>query len=305
MITVVCLSPSLDQTIALSTLSVGGTNRALESSTVPGGKGVNVALTLRRMGRRVTLIVYRHAQGAQTLFEALDKAGDEAEAIPVPGELRVNLKLMDKSSGVVTEVNAAAPAVPDDAQLAMEEAVAKASMESEWLILTGSLPRGCAPDAYARMIARVKKQAPTCRIALDAEGEALSLGIQEKPDFVKPNRHELELYAGEPLATREAICEAAAGLVKDGVETVLVSMDKSGCVLAHGQTALFAGALDVSVATTVGAGDAMLSGYICACAQGREEALRYAVAAAAARVAGQEGLEKDYLPQVQIALIGG
>jgi len=303
MITVVCLSPSLDKTLILSSLVVGGTNRVLESRTVPGGKGVNVAMALRRMGCRVKLIVYRHERGAQALFDMLHGAGVEVEAISVPGELRVNLKLMDQASGVVTEVNSAAQSVSWEAQQAMEQAVAAAAKESEWLILTGSMPRGSGKDTYARMIASAKAQAPGCRIALDAEGEAFAFGVKEKPDFVKPNLHELELYMGKRLDTQKEMRAAISSLVEGGVGTALVSMGKEGCVFAGAQELLYADALDIPVVTTVGAGDAMLAGYIAAWKQGSQEALRYAVAAASARVAGREGNEERFLPLVNVQRI--
>ena len=43
MITALCLNPSLDRTVYVERLEIGGTNRVLREQTVPGGKGVNIA----------------------------------------------------------------------------------------------------------------------------------------------------------------------------------------------------------------------------------------------------------------------
>ena len=300
MVTVVCLSPSLDETIVLPSLAVGGTNRALEKRICAGGKGVNVALGLKKMGEEVRLAVFRHEEGAKLLFDALEAARVGCIPVDAPGRLRTNIKLFDESNGTVTEVNASSEPVPADAVKQMEDAVVSSCMDSSWLVLTGSMPKGYPADAYARMIRRVRKEATQCRIALDAEGEPFRLGVLEGPDLIKPNRHELELLAGYALDAQVAIVKAARQLVDGGVHTVIVSLDVEGSVLVTGEKTVCAKAISVPVVTTVGAGDALVSGYIRAHAQGEEKAFAYGIAAATARVAGRDAEAEAYLSQVQM-----
>lgn len=300
MVTVVCLSPSLDETITLPSLTVGGTNRVRGKKTCAGGKGVNVALMLRKMGEDVRLAVFRHEQGAKLLFDALGDAQVGCIPVDAPGALRTNIKLFDASRDMVTEVNASAEPVPPEAVRQMEDAVVAASMKSRWLVLTGSMPKGYPVDAYARMIRRVREDAPHCRIALDAEGEAFRLGVMEKPDLIKPNRRELEMLVGHALDAEEAVADAARQLAHSGVHTVIVSLDVEGSVLATGELVIRAKAIPVPVVTTVGAGDALVSGYILASGQGEEKAFAYGIASATARVAGRDGEAGAYLPQVQM-----
>ena len=302
MVTVVCLSPSLDETLILPSLAVGGTNRVRERRVCAGGKGVNVALMLAETGEAVRLAVFRHEQGAGLLFDALSAARVACIPVNVPGTLRTNIKLFDASSDTVTEINASAAPVPDEAAQRMEDAIAAACRDSRWLVLTGSLPKGYPADAYARIIRRVRKEAPRCRIALDAEGDALRLGVAEKPDMIKPNRREFDMLAGRALASEDEIMAAARGLVRDGIRAVIVSMGVDGSLLVTADHVLRAGAIPVPVVTTVGAGDALLSGYIRASERGEASALAYGVAAAAARVAGRDGEADAYLPQVSVEL---
>jgi len=300
MITVVCLSPSLDETIVLPSLTLGGTNRASSKYICAGGKGVNVALMLKKMGEDVRLALFRHERGAQLLFDALEAAGAACLPVDVPGELRVNIKLFDASSDTVTEVNASAPPVPQEAVRKMEDAIVASCMDSRWLVLTGSMPKGYPQDAYACIIRRVRKEAPGCRIALDAEGESFRLAIGEGADLIKPNRRELEVLMGKPLDSDDEIIAAAKALVDDGVGTVIVSMDVNGSLLVSAENVLRAGAVPVPVATTVGAGDALLSGYILSSEAGERAAFAHGVASAAARVAGCDGEAESYLPLVTI-----
>ena len=300
MITVLCLTPCLDETIYLPQLTVGGTNRPSGRQIVAGGKGVNVAVTLAGLGETVCLATYRYEQRSEKLMEAIDAAGLECIAISTPGTLRTNLKIMDQSTSVITEINAKGEAVSSDAVEEMARAILNAARRSAWLVLTGSMPQGFPPDFYARIIRDVRAAGLSCKIALDAEGEPLRLGVAEKPDFIKPNRHELELLLGCKLETDAAIGEAAQRLVQAGVGTVIVSMDSAGSLLAHQKTLLAADAVKVPVVTTVGAGDALVSGFLKADAAGCEpvEAFRYGVACATARVAGEDGNVQAYLPQV-------
>ena len=50
MITALCLNPSLDRTVYVERLEIGGTNRVLREQTVPGGKGINVARMMASLG---------------------------------------------------------------------------------------------------------------------------------------------------------------------------------------------------------------------------------------------------------------
>lgn len=304
MITIVCLSPSLDETITLDRLIPGGTNRVQDRRVCAGGKGVNVARNLAAMGEHVRLAVFRHAQGAQLLFHSLDEAGVECLPVDVPGALRVNIKLLDTSCDTVTEVNAAAQPVPQEAIAQMEAVIAASAAKSRWLVLTGSLPKGYPADAYARVIRCVRATAPQCRIALDAEGEPLRLGVQEGPDLIKPNRHELELLTGKELQARAQVLAAAKALHDGGVGEVLVSLDTDGSLLVSAQRAYSAGAICVPVATTVGAGDALLSGYLHAREQGECAALAYGTACAAASVAGRREEVQALVPQAAVQPIG-
>ena len=302
MITVLCLTPCVDETIYLPTFVMGGTNRPSRKQSVAGGKGVNVAVTLSQMGEDVTLATYRYEKNSDLLMETIAAAGLQCIAIDTPGTLRTNLKIMDQSTSVITEINMKGKAVSDEAVAAMEDALLKAARESSWVVLTGSLPKDFPVDFYARVIRRIREEKLPCRVALDAEGTPLTLGVKEKPDFIKPNRHELELLLGRALPSNEDIAQAAREVVAMGVETVIVSMDSAGSMLVTAEETVAAPAVPVQVVTTVGAGDALVSGFLIATARGEStrEAFRRGVACATARVAGEDGQADKYLPLVQL-----
>lgn len=301
MITVVCLSPCMDRTIRVASFTVGGTNRPTDTQECIGGKGVNVALMLKNMGADVQLITFRHAKGGDVLEKGLRQAGLPYKMIDTAGTLRTNIKILDKSCNEITEINEKAALVEDAAIDEMKHCILAEAKKSRWLVLTGSMPQGCAADFYAQIIREKRRAQLPCKVVLDAEGEPLREGVREKPDFMKPNRHELEIFEQRKLPTNEDILQATAHLEHVGIETVMTSMDTSGSVMVTAGKTYTAPAVKVPVMTTVGAGDAMVAGFLKALEDGKdaEEAFRYSVASATARVAGKADVTA-YLEQVQI-----
>ena len=50
MITTICMNPSFDKTVEVDALTLGEVNRIRTTRTDMGGKGINVAVVLRRLG---------------------------------------------------------------------------------------------------------------------------------------------------------------------------------------------------------------------------------------------------------------
>jgi len=297
MITALCLNPSLDRTVYVECLERGGTNRVLREQTVPGGKGVNVARMMASFGLFSQAALFLGREDERLMGETLSLWGCGMRAVILDGALRVNIKVMDQSRGEITELNASGSPVNDRQLEAMEDLVIESAAQSRWLCLCGSLPPGCPDGYYARLIRGVRRMAPGCRIALDASGESFRLALREGPDLIKPNLDELSAFAGYTIGDIDEAPRSIEALMQGGARDIILSMGARGARLYAGGTVLHASGLKVPVATTVGAGDAMLSGYIAGLEEGlsRKEAFRLAAAAAAARVAGQEERREEYV----------
>ena len=297
MITALCLNPSLDRTVYVERLERGGTNRVLREQTVPGGKGVNVARMMASFGLASQAALFLGREDERLMGETLTGWGCGMRAVILDGALRVNIKVMDQSRGEITELNASGSPVNDRQLEEMEELVIESAAQSRWLCLCGSLPPGCPDGYYARLIRGVRRRAPGCRIALDASGESFRLALREGPDLIKPNLDELSAFAGYPIGDIDEAPQSIEALREGGARDIILSMGARGARLYAGGAVLHASGLKVPVVTTVGAGDAMLSGYIAGLEEGlsRKEAFRLAAAAAAARVAGQEERREEYV----------
>jgi 1-phosphofructokinase len=114
-------------------------------------------------------------------------------------------------------------------------------------------------DWYARLATRLRDGV---RVAIDADGAALRAAIDGGPDLIKPNRHELEMLVGQDLPTLGAVVDAAAGVVATGVAVILVSLGADGAVVVDAEGAIHGEATIDDAVNSVGAGDALLAGYL-------------------------------------------
>lgn len=76
--------------------------------------------------------------------------------------------------------------------------------------VSGSLPAGVSPEAFTDWMTRLRSQCPC--IIFDSSREALVAGLKAAPWLVKPNRRELEIWAGRKLPEMKDVIDAAHAL---------------------------------------------------------------------------------------------
>jgi 1-phosphofructokinase len=308
MIASLCANPCVDRTMTIDSFTYGGMNRIKESRDEGCGKGVNVAVASAMIGVEAACIGFMPTAGNGLILERLKRNGCVSEFVSCPGAVRVNTKVLDKASGVVTELNESGQEVsPQDVQRLVEEVV-RWGGKCRYIVLAGSTPPGCPPDLYRTIIAELKKAAPGCRAVLDADGARLAEGIKASPYLIKPNRYELETLCGRKLESLQEIHAEALKLASGGVGMIAVSLGGEGAYITDGKAAFHAPALKVDVKSTVGAGDSMLAGMLLGLETDREleEVFRLGMAAAASSVT-TEGtglidvkLFNEFIPKIEI-----
>ena len=283
MITSISLNPSIDRTLTVEGFTPGGLNRVLSSSDVAAGKGINVALTVSALGLDSKCIGFMFRDSAPLFEKRLMVNSTAYDFIWLDGTARTNIKVLDQSAGVVTELNESGREIDAESLRRMTELVCAHADNSDYLILTGSMPPGCPDDYYATLIDAVAGLG--CRCVLDADGERLRKGLEAEPFMIKPNRFELETMTGKRLASISEIRDAARHYIDRGVEVVAVSLGADGAIILRGDEALYAPKLNVEVKSTVGAGDSMVAGLIAGfmAENDLEETFRMGMACATAR----------------------
>ncbi|WP_433462110.1 1-phosphofructokinase family hexose kinase [Spirillospora sp. CA-128828] len=273
MILTVTPNAALDDTYEVPDARFGEVNRVAAVHRRPGGKGVNVARVLHGLGHEVVATGLAGGAAGRQIEEGLAALGVPAAFTPVAGESRRTVTVVGAEVTMFCEPGPTVTAAEWAAFLARYETLAR---DAAVVVLSGSLPPGVPPDAYARLT----RLAPG-PVILDADGEALRLGLAGRPAVVKPNAEELARVSGTG--------DTAAGiraLRAAGARTVVASLGAGGVVADTPGGALRA-ALDRPVpGNPTGAGDALAAGLAAGLAVDRPwpDLLRNAVALAACAV---------------------
>lgn len=267
MIVTLTPNPSIDRTVTLSGFAVGSVNRATSVRQDPGGKGVNVSRAVSAHGAPSLAVMPLGGAEGQMMRQLLAQADVPVDALTIEDTTRINLTLAD-AAGVTTKVNEPGPALRAAEVDDLLARCARQVKEGTWVLGAGSLPPRSTDDFYVRLVETV--QAAGGQVAVDSSGPAFLRALAAGPDLVKPNHHELGEALGRPLATLGAIIDGAQELVAGGISTVVVSLGGSGALAVTENEVLHAKAAKVRPVSTVGAGDALLAGYLLALTRGAD-----------------------------------
>jgi 6-phosphofructokinase 2 len=247
----------------------------------PGGGAINVARVLRALGTPVEAVYLAGGITGPVFDGLLLREGMQGVRIPIAGDTRISQVVLERSTGREFRFVAEGPVVTArEAGAALE---VLSSAPCDWIVASGSLPRGLGDDHYAKVAAVA--QGRGVKFALDTSGRALLAAVEAGGvDLLKASRKELASLVGRDLKTPHAVAEAAGALVARGIGCVLVSLGPDGAVLASADGLVEVPAPAVKVLGTVGAGDSFLGGFLHGTANGlhASEALRLAVAAGTA-----------------------
>ena len=275
------LNPSIDVSCQAETVRSIRKIRTTNQRTDPGGGGVNVARVINELGGRSLAVYLSGGTTGGVLDELVRGAGVRHWRIPIAGATRINQVVFERSSREEFRFTTEGPPVSeaewrsclDDLDL----------LRFDWLVASGSLPRGVPADFYAR-VARIAADRGA-RFVVDTSGDPLREALRHGVHLAKPSLGELEQYVGRSLRDPQALAEAAREVVgSGGAEILTVSLGHEGALLATASGTIRQRAPEVAVNSAVGAGDSFVGAMTLALAQGRaaDDALAFAVAAGTA-----------------------
>ncbi|MEV7403733.1 1-phosphofructokinase family hexose kinase [Streptomyces sp. NPDC091267] len=291
MILTVTLNTALDLTYGVPALVPHSSHRVTDLSERPGGKGINVARVLASLGHRTVVTGFSGGATGAVLRELLAAlptrraaGGTEAAAVtdalvPVAGDTRRTLAVVDRTTGDTTQFNEPGPHITAAEWTAFLRSYQELLTGADAVALCGSLPPGIHVGAYAELIRPAR--AAGVPVLLDTSGEPLRRGIAARPDLIKPNADELAQLTGsrEPLrATRDAR--------RRGAHTVIASLGPDGMLAVTPDGSWQASPPAPVKGNPTGAGDSAVAGLLSGLVEGLSwpDRLRRAVALSTATV---------------------
>ena len=255
MIYTITTNPSIDYTMEAD-LIPGQVNRARSEAIYPGGKGINVSVSLQRLGEETRALGFAAGHNGRTIRALLD-------------DLKCPHALLEASGGGESRINVKFKGTPETAVNGIGPQLVKKDLENLMSLLRdvrredAVVLSGWTKSVYF-YVEVLRQLADTgCMTVLDCTGEALWLCLECSPFLVKPNLVELgALYGVEDLEYDEAV-DLAQQLQRDGARNVLVSMGSAGAfLLTEAQELYLANACLGKVRNTVGAGDSLVAGFL-------------------------------------------
>ena len=277
------LNPSVDGAWDVDDVIPVRKMRASEGRADPGGGGINVSRVISILGGKTTAVYLAGGMSGEFLQSLLTTHDIDARLIPIDGPTRICIMVFERSSGQEFRV---VPPGPEVTQSDLERCLNTLStLDADYLVATGSLPRGVPRDFYAHL-ARLAK-ARGVRVVLDTSGRPLFEALKEGVYLAKPNLPELQNLMGRKTSTPQEEEDLAAALVDEGkAEIVALSLGEDGAILAWKGGRLRLASPKVEVRSAVGAGDSFVGAMTLGLAQGHpvEEAFALGVATGAATV---------------------
>jgi 1-phosphofructokinase len=232
-----------------------------------------VSRALATAGHRTRAVLPLGGPDGRELAELLDF---DYVAVPIAQPIRSNVSVVEPD-GTVTKFNEPGPVLTPGETADLLATARNAADGADWIAACGSLPMGVPTDFYAELV----RESPV-PVALDSSGPALLAGVAAGPALIKPNTVELSEAVDRPLRTLGEVVAAARELRQLGARTVLASLGADGAVLVTADETLFGRAVVPVLRSAVGAGDALLAGFLAGGGTGSKaliEGLAWAAAA--------------------------
>ncbi len=258
MIVTVTPSPAIDWTIHVASFSLDSVNHITQGTRESSGKGLNVSWALHRAGISTVAVFPGGGTNGELMREELSRAGMPFVRVETHTNVRTNITLV--SPGHSTKINEAGVALsPIQREHLVDRAVA-ASASADTALICGSLPTGTPNDYVRHLVERLA--AVGVDVIVDSSGRPLERALDARPHLIKPNVHELATLVSRDLRSHGDVVDAARIAISRGAVAVLASLGADGAMYVDSDTALIATARDVPFVNSVGAGDALLAGYV-------------------------------------------
>jgi 1-phosphofructokinase family hexose kinase len=284
MIITVTLNAAIDKSLSVPNFRLGRRHRTVEQRTIAGGKGVNIARTLKALGQPVIATGFAGGATGTHIVEQLTEESILNDFVRIREESRTNTSVLDPTNGQQTEINERGPSVSEREVELFRDKLLYLARGAAIVVFAGSLPPGVEPDIYAALIGELEGMDVTT--VIDTDGEPLRQAVRAEPDVVSPNMLEAEELVGHEFsgeAERSLVVREIAAL---GPREAIMTLP-DGCfaqVLVDGQPRLKRARIEPrEPIAKSGSGDAFLAGYLAARYEGRapDQCLRFGVACGA------------------------
>jgi tagatose 6-phosphate kinase len=249
----VTLNPAIDVTYRIPALQAGTTIPVTDVRTRAGGKGVNVASVVRRLGGDSLVLALAGLARPDEFRAGLDELGLSHRLVPACAAVRRTVAVVT-DDGTTTNLQEAGAEVATGAEAGIT-AVLRGELDAGAgaVVISGSVPPGLAAEVPARLVAVCAGYGVP--VIADVSGAALR-AVATAGAVLMPNRDELAQLLGTLPRFGRDVAAAGRRLVAGGAAAVVATVGEDGVLAVTPTGAWSARPVEVVTGNPTGAGDA-------------------------------------------------
>ncbi len=258
----ISLNPSIDVTMWIDDIDFEEPVKPIKEKVYTGGKSINVSKVLSSFKTENKVIGVAGKDNFDGFKKLLEKDKISYEFFLVEGSVRENVSIVLKDNRML-KINRKGCKVDFDIYQNIKDVVDNNIVldKKNILMFCGSMPPNLSAVEYKKFIMSFKDE--NNLIVIDNDIFSLEDIKEISPFIIKPNHIEIEKMLCTKIDRKKDLLK---NLYKfDGfVENVIVSFGDEGLVYYNGKTnkLLDISVPNISVKSTIGAGDSVLAGFI-------------------------------------------
>lgn len=250
-------NPAIDYNISTNGIQPHVVNRTFNAVYTPNGKGLNVSFVLQHFGITSKILGFFGGFSGEYIVKEARGKGVDVLPVWVDDITRINIFLNDGTQEFKF-VNAGS--FVDDMQKKEMLSLISNAEDMEYLVISGSLPKGMTSDYYDEILQVCEKN--KVHVILDISSLKLKDLLAYHPYLIKPNDEEIEAIFGWKIKTEEDVCDVMDRLHKLGAENVLLTLGEYGAYFSNSTEIYYATAQKIKLLSSACAGDSALAAFL-------------------------------------------
>ena len=260
MILTITLNAAVARTLVVPSLTLGHRHRAPESMTLAGGKGVNVARSLRTLDVPVLAAGFAGGRNGDAIRDGLSEAAIPFDLVEIEGHSRTSTAIVDPMAGTQTEINEYGPAVTPAEAKEFSRRLEHLMEYATAVVFAGSVPPNLDESFLVGLVRRARERG--LYTVVDSPPSVLRAALKAGPSLVSPNQHEAESVVGFDFIEEGDFPLGLSRLVEFGVADACITSPEGHSYLTTENGIVCAQAPNVEAVSTIGSGDAYLAGLL-------------------------------------------
>ena len=260
MILTVTLNAAVARTLVVPSLTIGQRHRAPESITLAGGKGINVARSLRTLGVPVLATGFAGGRNGDAVRDGLSAAAIPFDLVEIEGHSRTSTAIIDPMAGTQTEINEYGPEVSPSEVREFTRRLEHLMEYATAVVFAGSLPSNLDESFFVGLVQRGRERG--LYTVVDSTPPVLRAVLKANPSLVSPNQHEAESVVGFDFIEEGDFSRSLSRLVELGALGACVTSREGHSYLTTEAGIVSGRAPTVETLSPIGSGDAYLAGLL-------------------------------------------